>query len=78
MNRYIKTAHLSFTEKTNGGIAYLLPDALIKAVTLIPLIFLWRMVMLSGAQVDMTLEQMLSYTYLSALLADMIDRKSVV
>ena len=25
MKKYIKTAHLSATEKTNGGIAYLVP-----------------------------------------------------
>ena len=76
MNRYLSTAYLSFTEKTNGGILYLLPDVLIKAVTLVPLIFLWRVVMLSGAKVDMTLEQMLTYTYLSALLADMLVVKT--
>ena len=72
MVKYMKTAHLSALEKTNGGIVYLLPDILIKMVTLVPLIFLWRIVMLSGVQVGMSLRQMLTYTYVSALLSDML------
>ena len=72
MTKYLKTAQLSALEKTNGGIIYLLPDIIIKICTLIPLVFLWRVVMSSGAKVDMTLEQMLTYTVVSALLADML------
>jgi len=72
MNKYLKSAHLSALEKTNGGIVYLLPDILIKVITLIPLIFLWRMVMNSGVEVGMSLQQMLTYTYVSAILADML------
>jgi len=76
MNKYIKTARLSAQTKTNGGIVYLLPDILIKICTLIPLIFLWRTVMASGVEVEMSLEQMLTYTYVSALLADMLVVKT--
>jgi len=76
MNKYLKTAHLSALEITNGGIIYLLPDILIKVCTLIPLIFLWRVVMSSGAEVGMSLGQMLTYTYVSALLADMLVVKT--
>ncbi|MCL1873068.1 MAG: hypothetical protein FWF85_03005 [Clostridiales bacterium] len=76
MNKYLKTAHLSALEKTNGGIIYLLPDIFIKIFTLIPLIFLWRVVMSYRVQVGMSLEQMLSYTYLSALLADLLVVKT--
>ncbi len=76
MNKYMKTAHLSALEKINGGIIYLLPDILIKIFTLIPLTFLWRAVMSSGAQVGMSLEQMLTYTYVSALLSDMLVVKT--
>jgi len=72
MEKYLKTAHLSALEKFNGGIAYLLPDVAIKAFTLVPLIFLWRVVMSSGVEVGMSLEQMLSYTYVSAILTDML------
>ena len=76
MTKYLKTAQLSALEKTNGGIVYLLPDVLIKVCTLIPLLFLWRVVMSSGAQVGMTVEQMLSYTVASAVLADMLVVKT--
>lgn len=76
MMKYLKTVHLSAVEKTNGGVIYLLPDIIIKICTIIPLVFLWRVVMTSGAQVDMTIEQMLSYTVVSALLADMLVVKT--
>lgn len=76
MTKYLKTARLAALEKTNGGIFYLLPDVAIKLFTLIPLIFLWRSVLLSGAQVDMSLEQMLSYTFVGGLLADLLVVKT--
>ena len=76
MIKYLKSAYMSCLEKTNGGIFYLLPDIVIKIFTLIPHIFLWRVILLSGAQADMTLPQMLSYTYLSALLTDMMVVKT--
>ena len=72
MNKYIQTARLSALEKTNGGLIYLLPDILIKICTLIPLLFLWRVVMASGAEVGMSSRQMQAYTYVSALLADLL------
>lgn len=76
MTKYLKTAHLAAREKTNGGIVYLLPDVAIKLFTLIPLVFLWRAVLLSGAQADMSLEQMLSYTFVGGLLADLLVVKT--
>lgn len=76
MNKYLKTAYLAATEKTNEGIVYLFPEILVKIATLISLIFLWRTVMTSGAQVGMSLEQMLTYTYASALLTDMLVVKT--
>ena len=76
MQKYLKSAHLSALEKTNGGIVYLLPDVLIKVFTLIPLMFLWRVVMSQGVSVGMTLPQMLTYTYVAALLADLLVVKT--
>ena len=72
MQKYLKTAQLSALETTNGGVVYLTADVIIKIFTLIPLIFLWRVVMASGAEVGMSFEQMLTYTYVSALLTDML------
>ena len=76
MNKFLKTIRLSALEKTNGGIIYLLPDILIKAFTLIALTYLWRAVMASGADAGMSLPQMLSYTYASALLSDLLAVKT--
>ncbi len=76
MFKYMKTARMSYLEKTNGGVIYLLPDVMIKIFTLIPLIFLWRVVMSSGAEVGMSMAQMLTYTYVSALLSDMMVVKT--
>lgn len=76
MTKYLKTARMAALEKTNGGIFYLLPDVAIKLFTLIPLIFLWRAVLLSGVQVGMSLEQMLSYTFVGGLLADLLVVKT--
>lgn len=72
MIKYAKTAHMACLEKTNGGVIYLMPDIFIKICTLIPLVFLWRVVMSSGVDVGMSMQQMLSYTYVSALLSDML------
>ena len=72
MVKYMKTAHMACLEKTNGGVFYLVPDVIIKICTLIPLIFLWQVVMSSGVDVGMKMDQMLSYTYVSALLSDMM------
>jgi len=72
MHKYIKTAALTARERTNGGIIYLLPGIFIRMLTLVSLTFLWRVVMSSGAQVGMSLGQMLTYTYVSALLSDML------
>ena len=76
MNKYIKTARLSASTKTNGGVIYLLPDILVKVFTLIPLIYLWNVVLSAGVDVGMSLDQMLTYTYVSALLADMLVVKT--
>lgn len=72
MYKYFITARMSALEQTNGGIFYSLPVILLKICTLIPLLYLWKTIMSSGAKVDMTLDQMLSYTFVSSILADML------
>lgn len=76
MVKYLRTAHMACLEKTNGGLFYLLPDILVKICTLIPLVFLWRVVMASGVKVGMSMNQMLSYTYAAAMLADLLVVKT--
>ena len=72
MLKYAETAKMSALAKINGGVAYLFPDVLIKVCTLVTLTFLWRAAMSSGVKAPMSLPQMVSYTYISALLADML------
>ena len=72
INKYIKTAQISLRGQTNGGVIYMLPQIIIKVIYLVPLMFIWKSVAQSGADVGMTLGQMLSYTYINALLADML------
>jgi ABC-2 type transport system permease protein len=74
--KYLKSAWMSALEKTNGGVVYLMPEIVIRIITLIALLNLWRVVMSSGVEVGMTITQMLSYTYLSAILSKMLDVKT--
>lgn len=76
MYKYYVTARMSAQEKTNGGVLYSLPTIILKICTLIPLLFLWKTIMSAGAKVDMSLEQMLTYTFLSSILADMLVVKT--
>lgn len=72
MRKYSKTIQMALKGQINGGVLYLLPNIAAKLLYLIPLMFLWRVLANSGARVEMTLQQMLSYTYLNALLADLM------
>ncbi len=70
--KYFKTAQISLRAQTNGGIWYLLPKILIKLIYLLPLMLLWRVLMQNGVEADMRLDQMLTYTYLNALLSELL------
>lgn len=76
MKKYYMTARLSALEKFNGGVINLMPDVIIKIVTLIPLIYMWRAIITSGARVDMSLGQMLSYAYTGSLLSELLVVKT--
>jgi len=76
MYKYYVTARMSAQEQTNGGILYSLPTILLKICTLIPLLYLWKTIMSSGAKAEMSLEQMLSYTFISSILADILVVKT--
>ena len=57
--------------RTGGGVLYLMPDILMKVVYLVPVMFIWRTLGESGYEAEMSVEQLLSYTYVNALLADL-------
>ena len=72
VRKYIATANMAVQEKTGGGILYLLPDIVMKVIYLVPLMFIWKTLTESGYQAEMSVSQLLSYTYVNALLTDMM------
>ena len=50
----------------------MLPDIFMKVIYLVPLMFIWRSLVGSGYKVEMSVSQLLSYTYVNVLLADMM------
>ena len=71
IQKYMATAGMAVRGKTGGGVLYLVPDILMKVVYLVPVMFIWRTLGESGYEVEMSVEQLLSYTYVNALLADL-------
>lgn len=75
--KYLATARMTAQNQTNAGILYLLPGYAIRVLYLIPLLFLWRVLMGQGVDADgMTLAQFLTYTYMSNLLGDLLSVKT--
>lgn len=72
MRKYLKTAQIALRGQTNGGIAYMFPQILAKVIYLVPLMFIWRIITSGGVDAGMTLTQLLSYTYVNALLSHML------
>ena len=72
MRKYITTAITAMKGQTNGGIIYMFPSILVNILYLLPLMFLWRVIVADGVDVGMTLEQLLTYTYINALLSQML------
>lgn len=72
MNKYTKTAHIALRGQTNGGIVYMFPQIVTKVIYLVPLMFIWRIITAGGVDAGMTLTQLLSYTYVNALLANVL------
>ena len=71
IKKYMITARMSVRSKTNGGVLYMFPDIFMKVIYLVPLMFIWRSLVGSGYKVEMSISQLLSYTYVNVLLADM-------
>lgn len=70
--KYMITARMSVRSKTNSGVLYMFPDIFMKVIYLVPLMFIWRSLVGSGYEVEMSVSQLLSYTYVNVLLADMM------
>lgn len=72
MMKYIKTAQTALRGQTNGGVVYMLPQIIMKVIYLVPLMFIWRIITANGIDSGMTLTQLLSYTYINALLSNIL------
>ncbi len=72
LQKYSRTAYLAHLEKTSGGLLYLIPGILIDLTYLLPLLFFWRVLAGQGVDTGMSLTQMLSYTYVNALLSELL------
>ncbi|MDL2300297.1 hypothetical protein LJC01_01485 [Clostridiaceae bacterium OttesenSCG-928-D20] len=72
IHKLVKTAQTALKKKTNGGVIYLLPQMLVKIIYLVPLMYIWKTLIESGATADLTLTQLLTYSYLNALLSDIL------
>lgn len=76
ISKYMATARMAVREKTNGGVLYLFPDIIMKVVYLVPVMFIWRSLMENGYETEMSASQLMSYTYVNALLTDMMTVKT--
>jgi len=72
MKKWIKTAQIALRTQTNGGIVYMFPQIIAKIIYLVPLMFIWRIITANGVDAGMTLPQLLSYTYVNALFANIL------
>ena len=70
--KYVKTAQTAMRGQTNGGIVYMFPNILVNLMYLLPLMFLWRVIAGNGVDVGMSLPQLLTYTYVNALISEML------
>jgi ABC-2 type transport system permease protein len=78
MKKYLITASTALRSQTNGGIAYMFPRIITKIIYLVPLMYIWRIITAKGVDAAMSLEQLLSYTYVNALLAPMLNVESFI
>jgi len=72
IKKYMATARMALQGKVGGGVIYMFPDMIMKAAYLVPVMFIWRSLAESGYEAEMSTSQLLSYTYVNVLLADMM------
>lgn len=70
--KYGMTARMAVRGRTNGGLIYLIPEIFMRLAYLVPLLFIWKSLAERGAEVEMSVPQLLSYTYINVLAADLM------
>ncbi|MBP7401497.1 MAG: hypothetical protein KBA30_02665 [Clostridia bacterium] len=75
---YLATARMAMRAQTNMGLAAHLPRLLAATIRVVPLLVVWRVILLRGADVGMSLSQMLAYTFAGALLSDVLEVRTAL
>lgn len=74
MQKYVATARMCLKEQQYFGLAELVRSYLIRTVTLLAMLAIWRALFAAGADLDgLTLPQMMTYTLLSTVLKPLLD-----
>ena len=72
ISKFMATTRMAMQDKMGSGVFYMLPDIFMKVIYLIPVMFIWKTLAESGYEVEMSVSQLLSYTYVNALLTEMM------
>jgi len=70
--KYGITARMSMRARTNGGLVYLAPEIFMRLVYLVPLLFIWKSLAERGTEVELSVSQLLTYTYVNVLAGDLM------
>ncbi len=78
MNGMLSTLRMSAGRKLHGGVPALFAGYLLKIIYLLPLVFMWRSIAESGADLGgFTLPQLLTYTCISSVFGAQLNLRSV-
>lgn len=72
LGKYGMTARMSVQGRTNGGLVCLVPEIIMRLVYLVPLLFIWKSLAERGIEAEMSVSQLLSYTYVNVLAGDLM------
>lgn len=72
IGKYGMTARMSVQGRTNGGLVCLVPEIIMRLVYLVPLLFIWKSLAERGIEAEMSVSQLLSYTYVNVLAGDLM------
>lgn len=74
----LKTVQMGWRAKANAGLHTMLPLIAWRVVSLIPLLLVWRNLLLHNPTAGVSAEQMLAYTLAASLLEPMLSVKTVL
>ncbi len=78
LKKYKYTAIMVFKAKINDGIIGFLPSIALKIVHAVPLMFLWTVLANSGVDTGMSLEALLTYTYINMAFSNILNVQTML